>query len=417
MASLTEHQQAAFDAVYERLAGGAAYTTLRGYAGTGKTFLAGALVDRMLDEGAALTACAPTHKAAQVLRTHMNEHAVPTQTLHSFLGLRLVPDDKGAYALEPEGDLAEYPAGIVVVDEASMIGAAEWAHIEQAPRRLQWLFVGDPAQLPPVNETASPVFDVEGPLLEEVHRQGEGNPILALARHVRLQKSDPFTSRFANDEGVAVTDNAGEFEASARRAFQSDAFDDDATAARVLAYRNKTVRRYNRAIRDALYGEDAPQFVKGEWLVARETWFHNNVPTLKNSEEVRVRKARVETFEADDLSTWTVWRLKVRSVHDAWTRALYVLHEDERERFENELEVRRKEAIEQPRAWSTFYDLKERFAEVDYAYASTVHQAQGSTFDTAFVDVRDLRACRGPERQALLYVAVTRPSRRLALLV
>jgi exodeoxyribonuclease-5 len=141
------------------------------------------------------------------------------------------------------------------------------------------------------------------------------------------------------------------------------------------------------------------------------------VPTLKNSEEVRVRKARVETFEADDLSTWTVWRLKVRSVHDAWTRALYVLHEDERERFENELEVRRKEAIEQPRAWSTFYDLKERFAEVDYAYASTVHKAQGSTFDTAFVDVRDLRACRGPERQALLYVAVTRPSRRLALLV
>jgi exodeoxyribonuclease-5 len=298
-----------------------------------------------------------------------------------------------------------------------MIGAAEWAHIQEAPRHLQWLFVGDPAQLPPVNETASPVFDMPGPLLEEVHRQGEGNPILALARHVRLQKTDLFESRFADDEGVAVTDNTEEFAASAQRAIQSDAFADDATAARVLAYRNKMVRRYNRTIRNALYGADAPQFEKGEWLVARETWFHNNVPTLKNSEEVRVRRASVETFEADDLSTWKVWRLKVRSVHDAWTRVLYVLHEDEHERFENELAVRRKEAIEQPRAWSTFYNLKERFAQVDYAYASTVHKAQGSTFDTAFVDVRDLRACRGPEQQALLYVAVTRPARRLALLV
>jgi exodeoxyribonuclease-5 len=34
-----------------------------------------------------------------------------------------------------------------------------------------------------------------------------------------------------------------------------------------------------------------------------------------------------------------------------------------------------------------------------------------------FVDHRDLRVCRGEEREALLYVAVTRPARRLALLV
>ena len=417
MTSLTEHQQAAFDTIYERLARGERFTTLRGYAGTGKTFLIGALIDRIVSEEGNVMACAPTHKAAQVLRTHMRDHAVQTQTLHAFLGLRLVPDQDGAYVLEPEGDIESYPAGIVIVDEASMIGAAEWGHIQQAPRHLQWLFVGDPAQLPPVNESASPVFDMPGPLLKEIHRQGEGNPILELARHVRLQKEAPFRSRFEDNEGVAVTDNEDGFEESARRTFQSDAFADDATAARVLAYRNKTVRRYNRAIRTALHGEEAPRFKKGEWLVGRETWLHNSVPTLKNSEEVRVRRASVETYEADDLSTWTVWRLKVRGVHDAWTRTLYVLHEDEHERFENALQERRGAALDQSREWHKFYDLKERFARVDYAYASTVHRAQGSTFDTVFVDVRDLRVCRGPEQQALLYVAVTRPARRLALLV
>jgi len=123
------------------------------------------------------------------------------------------------------------------------------------------------------------------------------------------------------------------------------------------------------------------------------------------------------TYEADDLSEWKVWKLKVRSPHAAFTRTLLVLHEDERERFENDLERTRMEAKENGARWTAFYELRERFARVDYAYATTVHKAQGSTFDTVFVDHRDLQACRGPERQALLYVAVTRPSRRLALFV
>lgn len=417
MSELTEHQQAAFDAVYARLTAGERFTSLRGYAGTGKTFLVGRLIERLVDEECEVVACAPTHKAAQVLRTQINARELPARTLHAFLGLRLVPDQNGGYTLEPEGDVASYPAGIVVVDEASMVGKNEWAHILQSPWHLQWLFVGDPAQLPPVNEPASPAFDVPGPLLKEIHRQGEGNPILALAEHVRRQANGPLQSRFENGEGVAVTDNANGFKKSALRTFQTDAFKKEATAARVLAYRNKTVRRYNRSIRAALYGDEAPRFEKGEWLVARETWVQNGVPCIKNSEEVRVRAARIEQYEAEDLSTWKVWRLKVRGIYDAWTRVIYVLHEDEHKRFEEELDRRRQAALDEPRAWKKYYALRERFARVDYAYATTVHRAQGSTFDTVFVDHRDLRVCRGPERSALLYVAVTRPTRRLALLV
>lgn len=416
MAALTEHQQEAYDTIYERLENGERFTSLRGYAGTGKTYLVSELAAQLIEEECSVTACAPTHKAAQVLRQEMNGAEVPTRTLHSFLGLRLVPDHNGQYVLEPEGGIEEYPAGIVIVDEASMVGRSEWAHILQSPWHLQWLFVGDPAQLPPVNEPDSPVFDIPGPLLETVHRQAAGNPILQLAHEVRVNEP-VFRSAFAGDEGVAVTNNPDGFIESALRTFQSDAFRRDATTARVLAYRNRTVRRYNRRIRTALYGSDAPRFTKGEWLMVRETWYHQSMPYLKNSEEVRVKKAEVDTVEADDRSTWTVWKLKVRGVHDAWSRTAYVLHEDERERFEAELERRREAALGQPSKWERFYDLKERFAQVDYAYATTTHKAQGSTFDTVFVDHRDLQACRGPERQALLYVAVTRPARRLAVLV
>ena len=132
---------------------------------------------------------------------------------------------------------------------------------------------------------------------------------------------------------------------------------------------------------------------------------------------MRVKKAQVETFEADDQSEWTVWELKIRTPGRGLTRTIHVLHEEERERYENALERRRGKAEDDPSKWDRFFELRERFARVDYAYATTVHRAQGSTYDTVFVDHRDLRVCRGEERGALLYVAVTRPSRRLALLV
>lgn len=414
---LTDHQQEAYDTVYDRLATGERFTVLRGYAGTGKTYLVGQLVEQLVAEDCTVTVCAPTHKAVQVLRDHLPGGDVETQTLHSYLGLRLQPDVDGQYVLVPDGMEEERPASVVVCDEASMVGSEEWEYIQASQRNLQWLFVGDPAQLPPVNEDPSPALEVEGPMLEQVHRQSSDNPILDLATKVRTGEVHRFQSRFVDGVGVAITHKRRAFLDTVLRTFDSEAFAGDATHARLLAYRNKTVRTYNEEIRTARYGDAAPRYEKGEWLVARETWYHDGAPVIKNSEELRVTKVSTTTFEADDMSEWKVWKLKVRSPHAAFSRTVLVLHEDEKERYKNELDRLRTLAKENGARWSAFYELRERFARVDYAYATTVHKSQGSTFDTVFVDHRDLQVCRGPERQALLYVAVTRPSRRLALLV
>ena len=415
--SLTDHQQEAYDTVYDRLATGERFTGLRGYAGTGKTYLVSQLVEQLASEDCTVTVCAPTHKAVQVLRDHLPGGDVETQTLHSYLGLRLQPDVDGQYVLVPDGMEEERPASVVVCDEASMVGREEWEYIQASQRNLQWLFVGDPAQLPPVNEEPSPALEVAGPMLEQVHRQSSDNPILDLATKVRTGEVRKFQSQFVDGVGVAITHKRDAFLDTVLRTFDSDAFADDATHARLLAYRNKTVRTYNEEIRTARYGEDAPRYEKGEWLVARETWYHDGAPVIKNSEELRVTKVATTTFEADDMSEWKVWKLKVRSPHAAFSRTVLVLHEDERERYKTELDRLRTLAKENGARWSAFYELRERFARVDYAYATTVHKSQGSTFGTVFVDHRDLQVCRGPERQALLYVAVTRPARRLALLV
>ncbi|PSQ97148.1 MAG: deoxyribonuclease [Bacteroidetes bacterium SW_11_64_17] len=415
-APFTEDQQEAYDQVYDRLARGERFTGLRGYAGTGKTYLISRLVEQLLDEDCAVTVCAPTHKAVQVLSDELGDAPVQMQTLHSFLGLRLQPTEEGEYELVAEEE-RDFTEGVVIVDEASMIGREEWSHIEDAPFWVQWLFVGDPAQLPPVNEDPSPALDVPGPTLETIHRQAADNPILELATKIRTGAEGRFGSKFEDGKGVAVTRNREEFLDSVLRAFDTEAFAEDATHARMLAYRNKTVRRYNREIRVERYGDDADRFVGGEWLVGTETWYHEGTQRLTNSEEVRVKKASIDTFEADDQSEWKVWKLKVRTPGKGLTRTIHVLHEDEFERHGDALDRRRETAEDDGSKWEQFFELRERFARVDYAYATTVHRAQGSTYDTVFVDHRDLRVCRGDERDALLYVAVTRPARRLALLV
>jgi superfamily I DNA/RNA helicase len=58
-----------------------------------------------------------------------------------------------------------------------------------------------------------------------------------------------------------------------------------------------------------------------------------------------------------------------------------------------------------------YYPLKQAFVNVDFPYALTIHKSQGSTYPEVFV-CDDYERSRD-ERQALLYVAVTRASKRL----
>lgn len=66
--------------------------------------------------------------------------------------------------------------------------------------------------------------------------------------------------------------------------------------------------------------------------------------------------------------------------------------------------------------WAKFHQFKELFDTIKYVYCMTVHQSQGSTFDTIYVDTKDLLRNRiRKERQRLLYVAYSRPRSKLVI--
>ena len=139
---------------------------------------------------------APTHKAVGVLRHHLGRAALqPTwypSTIHRLLRLRLKREGDRERCEETEQTAAALEhLGLVLVDEASMVDSTlleislRCAH----PFGTRLVFVGDPAQLPPVGEPCSPVFSLgrarRAALTEVVRHQG---PVLQLAQGIREER-------------------------------------------------------------------------------------------------------------------------------------------------------------------------------------------------------------------------------------
>ena len=140
---------------------------LSGYAGTGKTFLSTRLLQLVEARSLCWTVVAPTHKAVGVLRQHLHQAGLrPTwypSTIHRLLRLKLKRQGDREICEETAQTAASLEnLALVLVDEASMVdsGLLEITLRCAHPFRTRLVFVGDPAQLPPVGEPASPVFSL-----------------------------------------------------------------------------------------------------------------------------------------------------------------------------------------------------------------------------------------------------------------
>ena len=394
---------------------------LTGYAGTGKTTLLQALIARMQQQRdsrpIALTAL--SNKATKVLQAMAYRWGceVDCMTCCKLLGLKPVIDkETGGQKFEPDRDrknlTTEYD--LVIVDECSMINQEMWEllvnSVSKFTDRTQLLFVGDSAQLPPVGEEKSPCFDFiyDRSDLTEVIRYGGAIGLIAEDVRKNLERASmprPASDRNdANTEGIFTLPQP-HWEKLMLRAFKSDAYNKNPDQVRVLAYTNARVNYHNNKIRAAIYGDKAACFMPGERLVARNACMGRDGILLQTSEECEVLDAHLVRFEG-----WLIWELEVETDENQ-ERTLRVLHEDEQQRFKEILSD-----YSEKKQWMAFWDYKELFHDLSYAYSLTVHKSQGSTFQDVFVDVPNLMLNRKViERNQLYYVAFTRAAKRLFL--
>ena len=167
---------------------------LKGYAGTGKTTLLRFLLTELRKRNHNYRLLAPTGRAAKVMAnlSSTEQQAAPAQTIHSMLytfhGLNEEVDITRDYThndgselylnFEPArikfDDIYAPPETIYIIDEASMVADMPPHVIVQAKfgsgklltellnfdtrERSKFIFIGDPCQLPPIEQYFSPAL-------------------------------------------------------------------------------------------------------------------------------------------------------------------------------------------------------------------------------------------------------------------
>ena len=209
---LSPDQLRVHDAVLDWLRHPSGLLTLGGYAGSGKTTLVGELAKHFPTPTSYIT---PTGRAASVLARklvaggtrittlqrppngkplnrkwrHLFDASLPEgggpplcTTYHKLL-LRPIIDAKTEELMGWQNRIdLDRRYKLICVDESSMISDNMFRTLQA--RGVPILAVGDHGQLAPVRDTGT-LMQNPTLRLEQIHRQAEGSPIVALAKHVR----------------------------------------------------------------------------------------------------------------------------------------------------------------------------------------------------------------------------------------
>jgi exodeoxyribonuclease-5 len=417
--ALTPEQSEAINSLMEFLSDpspDSRFFTLAGFAGTGKTFCMREVVARSKGSRAKFAFTAPTNKAAKVLRAITGE----AQTIFSLLGLRIdkTGELKQLVAGKAPPDLSDYTA--IFVDEGSMVNKNlfKLLHEKAITYDLKVIFMGDAAQLPPVGEASSPIWTQVGNVASLTKVMRHDNQILTLATELREVMNDfcpsiTIKSSHSGDQGVWKV---------AKNLFKQSIFDaavegdfSDGSKSKVIAWRNARVSEYNLLIRNAIFGAAAQSqpYIKGDRVVAAAPCMRGEDPLLTTDEEAIVEGA-VECNHPLE-SKYRCRELSVRTEANKLVRLL-VLHEDSAARYAQDSEKLAYDAKATPRLWKKFWEHKDLFHDIKYAYALTAHRSQGSTYENVWVDYQDILINRNrKEAFQCLYVACTRPTTKLIL--
>lgn len=406
---LTADQQAGYDAFCQFvLDPQETVFVLRGFSGTGKSTLVSHCIDqypnlmktlRLINPTQKheyeLKLTATTNKACEALH-HATGHAVTT--IQSTLGLRVRTDYKtGKTDLILRNDAEPVEDLILVIDEASFIDSKLLRYVFSQTRRCKIVLVGDPAQLLTVGCNKSPVFDAGFPeaRLNEVVRQAKGNPIIDLSTKFRETVESGEWFAFQPDGHFIQHLPREDFEEAIKAEFlRPDRHHSDS---RVLAWTNKTVIAYNKAIANLTSGD--PEFKEGDYAVCN-SFISAGRFSIKTDQMVQITDiggpetqfgAQGRRYEIDHRYTF----------------------------FMPDSLALRKQALREARAadnHKAMQIIQDQWIDLREAFACTINKSQGSTYGKVFIDLDDLKRCpNGNQLARMLYVGVSRASQQVFL--
>jgi hypothetical protein len=408
---------------------------LQGYAGSGKTTLLKGFVEFLNSTEKNYQLMAPTGRAAKVINQKTGfESTTIHKGIYSFEELQEIEQGKEEsdvsflyqYKLRNNTDMHD---SVFIVDEASMVSdrlsegeffrfgsgyllrdLVAYSRVQDPSTKSKIIFIGDPAQLPPIGMNFSPALDsiylqenyqLEASMSEmkEVKRQDANNGILLSATKLRQCLTSGYFNDFdlrENKKDVfnPLYENYLEtYKAQTRKKI-------------IICYKNKTALDLNSAIRRDKFGEDMPIQTSDTVIIGT----NNYRLGIMNGEFAVVVEASTTVVNRE--IRFRVKDGKSHSMRLTWRKVVLVLPDENGKPknisgyiLENYLYGDNYLKPEEQRA--LYVDFKTRYPklkkgteefkeaisndpyfnciQLKYGYAVTCHKAQGGEWDNAFV--------------------------------
>lgn len=457
---LTPHQQAVFDQIEAFLSSeGPGVFILKGYAGTGKTFMMKQLASWLAEKETQFTLLASTGRAATVLRAKTTFEALTIHSaLYTFhrvdgdyehLTAEAAMDEFGQMKLlfrlrapDTEGDK------VYIVDEASMISdlpGDETSYASFGSGRLltdlmsitagnKIIFTGDPCQLPPVLGTESPAlseawfgqkgFRVQSAELTEIIRHKEESSILRLAFRVREMARQGLAEKFPKlpvrdipdihlipehkllDLYKEFTDRNGYYKAIA------------------VSHSNKNCYSINRVIRHHRFSDPDMILMPGDILIVTQ---NNYLVPLTNGDFIEV----IAVGEKHIHCQISFSDIRVKAIHNGLEYHLLLCDEtlntgianltlEQQRNLMVDFSIRMRKKKIKPNSDQYALALRQdphlNSLRTGYGYAVTCHKSQGGEWDHVFLFLNKYMYLM--EKETLLrwwYTGITRAKEELYL--
>jgi exodeoxyribonuclease V len=401
---------------------------LRGSAGTGKSTILKAVIKQFCESFDAVNVCAPTNKAAKVLK---GKTGIMANTIHKLL--YKCEEIEGSEIMElVKKENKNKNRCLFIVDESSMVGDRITENssllllktplltdfiefVFQGNQENKIIFVGDLCQLPPVGYDfweLSPALDcdylrghknLKGSFfdLTEVVRQSADSPILKnaslLRDHILLGKALPelhYKQYNGATEGL--------------RQYLQRYDEEEDSKITMLTFTNKDANFWNKMIREQL-GLAVLPLMPGDKIITDKVWMGRDV-VIPKGEPGKVANiySDVETFASLKFITADIdFSLEGQNSIISMKVCLnHLLSEKGGLSREEEMFLRHEAYKCNERFRKTGNPAHDGFlsaARLRYGYATTCHKAQGSEFEEVLMHPYYPR-----ENAKWLYTAMTR---------
>lgn len=445
---------------------------LKGYAGTGKTFITKGLTEYFNSIGRNYILAAPTGKAAKVIAQKTKSRACTLhKTVYSFKDIveYKVADTDGTqtykfyYELKVNDNSVDT---VYIIDEASMIADIyqeaeflrfgsgfllqdflEYANLDCNDHNKKIIFIGDDAQLPPVEMSFSPALNANYLLekynlnsncfeLTEVVRQEKESGIIQNSTNIRESIATKTFNQlniisFPDVEHIEHGELMPKYLNSCSNKINGESI--------IIAFSNSDVADYNRRVRQHFF-PNQEKLCRGDKVMATsnsvkcEIEISNGdfglvrkILSTTETRNIRLKKKNEATGLVEEINIQLsfidveigfkdlngeshFFPCKIienllysnqRSLSSEENRALYV-----------DFCIRNKGLSKDALRSDPYFNA----LKVKFGYAITCHKAQGSEWNHVFVNCKTHQTVLSADYFRWLYTAITRTAKKLYLL-